>query len=308
MNQYRIADLVVASELDLPFADRIEPGSQPDIVVRRGDVPDAFASPSGTGPCWMVEGNSCLLEVPGLIRCLVSAGKDITFQASESADDADAAAFALGTAFGVCLHQRGLMVLHAAAVEVGGRAMLFSGPSGAGKSTIAAALTERGYPIVADDVCIIDFAEDGTPFVRSDGRLVRLWSRTVEALQLSGRRRERVRTRIEKFYVAPSQTAAERRYPVGAAYRLLTEWRQAPSRIVPLDSIGASVLLRQSAYRPRYIRAANLESRQFRDVTRMASRVPVFELWRRIDFDALTETVARLESDWCDRGWVPSAT
>jgi len=48
------------------------------------------------------------------------------------------------------------VVLHASGVELNGRAALFLGSSGAGKSTLAAALVQRGYPLVTDDFCVIN--------------------------------------------------------------------------------------------------------------------------------------------------------
>ena len=61
---------------------------------------------------------------------------------------------------GAALHQRGILPLHANAVEIDHRAVAFMGASGAGKSTLAAWFHDQGYPILADDVCVIR-ADDG---------------------------------------------------------------------------------------------------------------------------------------------------
>ena len=47
--------------------------------------------------------------------------------------EGDVRAYLLGTAIGALLHQRGLLPLHASAVEVNGRAVAFIAPAGHGK-------------------------------------------------------------------------------------------------------------------------------------------------------------------------------
>jgi HprK-related kinase A len=63
-------------------------------------------------------------------------------------------------------HKRHLL-LHAAAVERDGRAVLMTGHSGAGKSTLAALLGERGWRFLGDEFVLVDL-EDGClhPFPR----------------------------------------------------------------------------------------------------------------------------------------------
>ena len=87
-----------------------------------------------------------------LQRFLMHAGREIIFEAEDAAQH-EAAIFLLGSAFGILLHQRGHFVLHASAIVVRGQAVLLCGPSGCGKSTLAAALVDRGYSFVNDDVC-----------------------------------------------------------------------------------------------------------------------------------------------------------
>lgn len=46
--------------------------------------------------------------------------------------------------------------LHAACVDIGGRAVAISAPGGSGKTTLAGALLRRGHGLLAEDVTIID--------------------------------------------------------------------------------------------------------------------------------------------------------
>ncbi len=53
------------------------------------------------------------------------------------------------------LAERGQLALHASAVLDDGSAVAFAGMSGRGKSTTAAALATAGYPVLAEDGCVI---------------------------------------------------------------------------------------------------------------------------------------------------------
>ena len=121
------------------------------------------------------------------------------------AREADIPIFILGTVFGILLHQREQIVLHASAVRVNGKAVLFCGPSGAGKSTLAAALAQRGYPLVTDDFCTLTVDGAGAPLVHPDGRQLKLWAQAIDRLDLAQQRGERVRDCLEKYYVEPAR-------------------------------------------------------------------------------------------------------
>jgi hypothetical protein len=77
------------------------------------------------------------------------------------------------------LSLRGQLVLHAAAVVVGGRAHLILGRAGIGKSTLAHYFSKAGYLVLSDDAVLIQkkggkyFTSASTPMVRLKGRGLR---------------------------------------------------------------------------------------------------------------------------------------
>jgi HprK-related kinase A len=56
----------------------------------------------------------------------------------------------------IALGERRFLLLHAAAVERGGKALILTGESGSGKSTLAAVLGEHGWRLLADEFVLID--------------------------------------------------------------------------------------------------------------------------------------------------------
>ena len=56
----------------------------------------------------------------------------------------------------VAVASESYLLLHAAAVERGDRAVLLPAPSGSGKSTLSAGLVAAGFGYLTDDVCAID--------------------------------------------------------------------------------------------------------------------------------------------------------
>jgi len=93
----------------------------------------------------------------------------------------DAATYLLGPIFGLVLHLRGFVTLHASAVSIGGSAVAFVGPQGAGKSTTAAALASRGYPVLSDDITALH-VRDHSLLIQSAFPQLKLWPNSVESL------------------------------------------------------------------------------------------------------------------------------
>jgi hypothetical protein len=296
---------VVSSEIALPG---LLPASSapPAVIVRFGDVPYALDGATTIRSTYQISGDRLLLRVPGIARFLTEAGREITVALEDATPAEDTAVFIIGTVFGILLHQRGQVVLHASAVCVNGKAVLFCGPSGAGKSTMAAALGERGYPMLTDDLSVITTDAAGTLHVQPDARQLRLWTLAIDKLGLIGRRRTAVRDALQKFHVEPAAASADAR-PLGPVYILRETRPSMRDGIAPCHIADTAKLVRRSAYRPSLVHAFRQHAHYLRSAAGIAAQAGVFALNRPIDFVALPLVVRQLEDHWRERGLLGGA-
>lgn len=263
--------------------------TMPDLHVRCGAVPRRLDDATFVGPTWQVAGPSFLFHVPGIARFLVHDGREILMEPEAPATEADALPFLIGTGFGVVLHQRGCLVLHAAAVAFDGRAVALCGLPGAGKSTLAAALCRAGGTFVSDDLSVIRFDVDGRPSVLPDGRQHRLWADTIGRLSLADRQGPPVRDGIGKFYVDP--VSAGTATPL-AAVMVMREARP-PLRpgVEPLALPDAAAALRKNVYRPAAARRMGLDARLFGQIAAVLPHIRVLSCGRTANLATLDDTV-----------------
>jgi len=296
---YRVSGLAVASEIALPGLIAGAPGRTPQVTIRRGAVPESLPNTSAAGPTWQIAGKQFLLRIPDIARFLLRNGDEILFAPETGESEADIPIFILGTVFGILLHQREQIVLHASTVRVNGKAVLFCGPSGAGKSTLAAALAQRGYPLVTDDFCTVSLNGSGAPLVYPDGRQLKLWAQAIDRLDLAQSRGERVRKSLEKFYVEPTDVFTEPLL-LGAVYALREARPPHPPGIEKPNVVDAALLLRRNAYRPLLVRRLGQKANYFHAATAIANVAGIFHLTRALDFAKMADVIASLEQHWLD--------
>ncbi len=236
----------------------------------------------------------------------MTGGRQIAFELDRDAPLDDAAIFLTGTVFGILLHQRGQVVLHASAVRVDGKAVLFCGPSGAGKSTIAAALGQHGYPLLNDDVCALSSSAGETPMAHPDGRQLKLWDQSIAELDLAPRRGRAVRAKLGKFYVEPEQ-ASSGPLPLGAIYALRETRGPTVSGIERPNVVDAAMILSRNAYRPLLVNRMGQTSHYFHAGTRIAGLAGIYRLTRELDFAAMPAVIALLEAHWRETGLLGTA-
>ena len=303
MWHYRISGLDVVCDVELPGA---VPGSLDaktiPIQVRLGEVPRTLANASVCGPVAQHSGDRFLLLVPGIARFLMTGGRLLEFQMEAGVAQEEATPFLIGSAFGILLHQRGGIVLHASSVEVGGRAVAFCGPSGAGKSTLAAALAREGYRHITDDIGAVAFDAERRPTILPDGRQLKLWADAIQSLEVRHLRRGAVRGLLRKYYVEPETPARLEPLRLAAIYELAEARPSMPSGITALNRADTAQLLRRNAYRPRLIATLGQEKSFFGHSAAILGYARAFSCSRPLRLDRLSEGVAQLQSHWQELG------
>lgn len=215
---YDLCGWRVASEIPLPDLPHWEGDARPpEVTIVVGEVP-SFATPVMTTPLVQVDAaGRARFGVEGVADFLVERGTRITVAPRLPADSSDVRLFLLGSGFGYLCHQRGVVPVHAATVDVDGEAVCFAGPSGAGKSTLADAFARRGHRVLSDDVSPIDLARG---VILPSLQRVRLWADSLDNAGFDTAMLERCRQGLEKYSRSLKGTARTTPLPPRAIFHL----------------------------------------------------------------------------------------
>ena len=165
-----IYGLRLSSPVPLPAPAVAPTDAPPDVMIHFGSRPERAEGWPDSGVGRVYESGARIDGRPGLVADrpdgetlrlqyaegirfhIEGRGSDVWADWDAPLTEADALTFLLGPVLGAVLRERGVLVLHASALVMGGRAWAFVGPAGAGKSTLAAAGASAGIPVLTEDV------------------------------------------------------------------------------------------------------------------------------------------------------------
>lgn len=199
MYHYQIFGLTLASEVALPRLAACEPqGRHIDVRVTLSDVSsEGLSDATVVYPQAQFTSSTMWFSVAGVGRFLVTEGRLIEVDPHDAVDMQTVCLFILGSCLGAVIHQRKQLILHGNAIKIGNSAIIFTGPSGIGKSTTAAGFHKRGFPILADDLSVIDDKNRVWPSYPQ----IKLWTDTIDQLGYRDMPSERIRFEIDKFEI-----------------------------------------------------------------------------------------------------------
>lgn len=283
---------MLASDCELPYLSPAEPAAAPDLTLTLTPTPDSrpaeFWFKAESSEIFRTHAGDLLLRFADDTEFLVSAdGRRIALLAApaEYTRD-DLAAYALGPALMVALHLQGAVLLHASAIVMNGKAVLFAGESGSGKSTTAAMLHRLGYEVLADDVIEVRGREAWAVMPN-----IRLWPDVLDALYGSAAAfPDRAPSWNKKLL-----RAGEVSGPREIAAILFLERRDGAARMERIEPRTGWLRLIADAPAAR-LPHPEMERKIFETTSALADRVPMFSFVAPPLEEAAT--IARLLGEW----------
>jgi hypothetical protein len=292
---YRAYGLAILSDAPLPEPGVCREDIPPQVRISAGRVAPGLPGRTGGGVLFEVSPGRFLLQMEGIARYLVSDGTGITVDAAPGADEDSVRLFLWGSAFGALLHQRGLLPLHASAIETPKGAVLFAGASSRGKSALAAAFHARGYRVIADEICAINGGSAGAEAVPAIPRLL-LWPDVIDESGLWGPNVKPARANIRKYHVPLETGFASAPSRIHAVYFLVATNR-SEYEISPISGQAKFVHLVDLTFRGQFISGMCDGNEHFRRVAGLARDIRIWRL-DRPSTRPLRETADLLEKDF----------
>lgn len=189
----------------------------------------------------------------------------------------NALSYLVGPIMGLLLRLRGAVCLHASAVNVRGRAIVFVGSEGAGKSTTAAAFAKQGFPVLCDD--IVPLVERGQQFlVLPAYRRVNLWPDSVKLLYGSPDALPQIIPNWEKRCLDLGEDGEtrfeEHALPIGAIYVLGDPTPNSVENFEAISQKIAMMTLVTNTYATNFL-SAQQRAEEFAALSRVVTAIEV---------------------------------
>lgn len=293
LSNYKVFGLVLQSEVPLPRGTQVNASECPDVWVKRASIGSGLDEGCDEGGLWQAAPDRFFIAIDGVAKFLVKRGEEILVERCAESEDAAVISFLLGSVMGALLHQRGLLPLHASAVQTDQGAVLLAGASGAGKSTILAALHQRGYPMITDDIAALELSSEGGVLIAPAFPRIKITAGAAALLSIdvSGS----VKHHAKGKYLLPVSQFASERNRVRHIFLLgFTGGETVSSRRV--EGGEAVGMLFRATYRRRFLKGLGRRESHFSAINQLANDVPITSILRPAMGSSLAEIMGKIES------------
>ena len=294
-HHYHAYGLRITSELPCPeLRASAAPHATPDVIIRLGRVPSSLPNPQVDDGFSQVQPNAYLLRLSDIASYYVTDGREIVVQPNANCAFDLIRLYLFSQCFGVLLHQRHQLILHASAVTTKKGALLFIGPSGSGKSTLAAGFMNAGYQLLAEDLCAIDDSATNGFRVMSGMAQLRLWDDAIQQLGHDKSRMRQVWHKENKHSRLLDSEVATGARPLLAIY-LLNSAEINQVTITPLSMPEKAAAILNNIFRAEYVNALGVQAHQFKQAAQLIHSTNIQQLTRPNSYFSVSEQIKQLQ-------------
>jgi hypothetical protein len=299
MHYYQAYGLNLQSELPLP---ELPPGGDgSDVVIQSGSLTSPPLTnthiPRQGREAWFGGDINCAyLHWPEIVTFCAQSGTRLIVDSSSTEIVPELLnLYVLSEALGMVLHQRGVFLLHASAIQIGQQVVVFVGAPGAGKSTTAAAFAQRGYPVLSDDMVAITFDATGQPLVLPGFPQIKVWQPSVQGLGYDATALTPLFPGSRKQVIRPFANFPSVAAPLA---QILVLAPAETHRIEAIPSAQGVMTLTQFFPCPEGLLQGQALARHFQQCLQLLHHVPLTRLQQPRTFSSLNNVVTQLIADF----------
>ncbi|MDQ8202800.1 hypothetical protein [Pelagicoccus sp. SDUM812003] len=276
--RYHCCGLAIESDFALPELGNEQTFSHaPDLVFLGASVPDRLERPLLKRPRFEACPGKLLGRIESAGRFLVDGPNTIKVELERPDAIADLTSYLLGVGLATVLSLRGIVPLHASAVEVDGAVVAFAGDSGSGKSTISSYFETIGHPIVSDDLLPIRVFQGKPPVCDCGPRVHRL---DPSSASLLGRDPREIPFVEDKHHFHNLNWSNQASIPIRAIFAVQARPEIEAHQLMSCSGKRKLSLIASSIFKRHWTVPLGTDSQLLQNAIIVASSVPVIRLRR----------------------------
>lgn len=281
---YKAFGLKIESEIVLPeLVSEVNISTQivigTDIKIKIEDLSKVWNELKLHQNKYVVQNNLVMFAIKGTAIFSIQEGKRIVVSPIKGSDEDKIRLYILGTCMGALLMQRNILPLHGSAVAINGKAYAFVGDRGAGKSTLAAALINRGYQLLSDDLIPVSLTADNTPIITPSYPQQKLWQESLEGFGMECNEYKPLFERETKYAVPVNSNYFSDQLPLAGVFEL-GKTKKREIEINPVQKLERLHILYRHTFRSSLIPRLGLLEWHFNNVTKFVSKIGIHQLCR----------------------------